>query len=70
MTEATLFRLEIKLNQAGTIWLDKAYIDDKELYQNIADEITPELVEIVKYMQEATVVIEHELEKICNRYRK
>lgn len=70
LLETILYRLEVKIDQRGTIWLDKAYIDDQELYKNIKDDITPELVEIVKYMQEAHIVIEHELEKICNRYRR
>ena len=68
--EAALFRLDVKIDQHGTIWLEKSYINDKQLYKYIKDDITPELVELVKYMQEASVVIEHELEKITNRYKK
>lgn len=68
--EVAFFRLDIKIDEYGTLWLEKSYVDDKQLYKHIKDDITPELVEIVKYMQEATVTIEHELERITNRYKK
>ena len=68
--EVAFFRFTVKIDEYGTLWIEKDYVDDKQLYKHIKDDITPELVEIVKYMQEASGVIEHELERITNRYRK
>ena len=68
--EVGFFRLEVKIDEYGTIWLEKSSIEDAQLYRHIVDDITPELVELSNYMREVTVTIEHELEKIVNRYKK
>jgi len=68
--EVAFFRFTIKIDEYGTLWIEKDYVDDKQLYRHIKDDITPELVEIVKYMQETVIPIEQELHRIANRYKK
>lgn len=68
--EVAFFRFDVKIDEYGTLWIETCFVDDKQLYRHIKDDITPELVEIVKYMKEAVIPIEQELHRITNRYKK